>query len=185
MTIFIGVLFVVAAGITLRADVLRRRLSFQRAAGWRLLTVLDVVCVAATVGAASGQIPLAVVNGGLPLYAPATWGIAAAGLLAAFLWSEGRRQLQFQRPAGIVFGEWLILGGAYQLLETAIFGGWPQVPHGAVARTACGVAILTGGAVIGVIVPRFVRRYEGHHILDRVGEQEDFVQPEYVGATAE
>ena len=51
MTIFIGVLFVVAAGITLRADVLRRRLSFQRAAGWRLLTVLDVVCVAATVGA--------------------------------------------------------------------------------------------------------------------------------------
>jgi predicted O-methyltransferase YrrM len=185
MTIFIGVLFVVAAGITLRADVLRRRLSFQRAAGWRLLTVLDVVCVAATVGAALGLIPLAVVNGGLPLYAPATWGIAAAGLLAAFLWSEGRRQLQFQRPAGIVFGEWLILGGAYQLLETAIFGGWPHVPHGAVARTACGVAILMGGAVIGVIVPRFVGRYEGHHILDRVGEQEDFVQPEYVGATAE
>jgi predicted O-methyltransferase YrrM len=185
MTIFIWVLFVVAAGITLRADVLRRRLSFQRAAGWRLLTVLDVVCVAATVGAALGLIPLAVVNGDLPLYAPATWGIAAAGLLAAFLWSEGRRQLQFQRPAGIVFGEWLILGGAYQLLETATFGGWPHVPHGAVARTACGVAILTGGAVIGVIVPRFVRRYEGHHILDRVGEQEDFVQPEYVGATAE
>src|SRR5580693_5386786 len=185
MTIFIGVLFVVAAGITLRADVLRRRLSFQRAAGWRLLTVLDVVCVAATVGAALGLIPLAVVNGGLPLYAPATWGIAAAGLLAAFLWSEGRRQLQFQRPAGIVFGEWLILAGACLGLEPAVFGGQSYVPRGGVALTACVVAIVSGGAVIGVIVPRFVKRYEGHHILDRVSEQEDFVQAEYVGATPE
>ncbi len=39
--------------------------------------------------------------------------------------------------------------------------------------------------MIAVIVPRFVKRYEGHHILDRVSEQEDFVQPEYVGATPE
>jgi predicted O-methyltransferase YrrM len=47
------------------------------------------------------------------------------------------------------------------------------------------VAILAGGAVIAVIVPRFVKRYEGHHILDRVSEQEEFVQPEYVGPTPE
>jgi predicted O-methyltransferase YrrM len=185
MTIFVCVLFAIAAGITMRTDVLRRRLSFQRAAGWRLLTVLDVVCVAATVGAAFALIPLAIVSGGVPLYAPATWGSAAAGSLAVFLWSEGRRQLQFQRPAGIVFGEWLILAGAYQLLETAVFGERPRVPHGAVAFIACGFAILVGGAVIAVIVPRFVKRYEGHHILDRVSEQEDFVQPEYVGATPE
>jgi predicted O-methyltransferase YrrM len=105
--------------------------------------------------------------------------------LAFFLWSEGRRQLQFQRPAGIVFGEWLILGGAYQLIETAVFGGRAHVPHGAAAVVACVVAILAGGAVIAVIVPRFVKRYEGHHILDRVSEQEDFVQPEYVGPTLE
>src|SRR5580704_4360883 len=127
MTIFVFVLFVIAAGITLRADVLRRRLSFRSAAGWRLLTAFDVACVAATAGAVFGLIPLAIVNGGVPLYAPATWGIAAAGLLA----------------------------------------------------------VLAGGAVIAVIVPRFVKRYEGHHILDRVSEQQDFVQPEYVGATAE
>ena len=81
MTIFVCVLFAIAAGITMRADVLRRRLSFQRAAGWRLLTVLDVVCVAATVGAAFALIPLAIVSGGVPLYAPATWGIA---VLATF-----------------------------------------------------------------------------------------------------
>jgi len=185
MTLFVYVLFVLAAAITLRADVLRRRLSFRSATGWHLLPAFDVACVAATVGAAFGLIPLAVVNGGLPLYAPATWGIAVAGLLSAFLWSEGRKQLQFQRPAGIVFGEWLILAGAYQLLETAVFDEWPRVPHGLPALTVCGVAILGGGAVIGVIVPRFVRRYEGHHILDRVSEQEDFVQPEYVGATPE
>jgi predicted O-methyltransferase YrrM len=185
MTLFVIILSVLAAGITLRADVLRRRLSFQRAAGWRVLTALDVTCVAATVGAVFGLIPFAIVNGGVPLYAPATWGIPAAGLLAGFLWREGRKQLQFQRPAGIVFGEWLILAGGYQLIETAVFGGWPRVPHGAVAVAACSVAILAGGAVIAVIVPRFVKRYEGHHILDRVSEQEDFAQPEYVGATPE
>src|SRR6202521_5007695 len=185
MTIFVFVLFVIAAGVTLRGDVLRRRLWFRSAAGWRSLTAFDVACVAATVGAAFGLIPLAVVRGSVPLYAPATWGIATAGLLAAFLWSEGRRQLQFQRPAGIVFGEWLILGGAYQLIETAVFGGRARVPHGAAAVTACVFGILAGGAVIAVIVPRFVKRYEGHHILDRVSEQEDFVQPEYVGPTPE
>jgi predicted O-methyltransferase YrrM len=185
MTIFVFVLFVIAAGLTLRADVLRRGLSFRSAAGWRLLTAFDVACVAATVGAVFGLIPLAIVNGGVPLYAPATWGIAAAGLLAGFLWSEGRHQLQFQRPAGIVSGEWLILAGGYQLIETAAFGDRPRVPHGAAALAACGLAILAGGAVIAVIVPRFVKRYEGHHILDRVSEQQDFVQPEYVGATPE
>jgi predicted O-methyltransferase YrrM len=182
MTIFVWLLFVIAAGVTLRADLLRRRLSLGRAGGWRLLTALDMVCLAATVGGAFRLIPLAVVGGAVPLYAAATWGIVAAGLLAVFLWGEGRRQLQFQRPAGIVFGEWLILGGAYRLLETAVFGGWP---HGSLAPAGCGVAILAGGAVIGVTVPRFVKRYEGHHILDRVCEQEDFVQPEYVGATPE
>jgi len=98
MTWFACLLFVIAAGVTLRGDLLRRRLSFRSAAGWRLLTAFDVACVAATVGAAFGLIPLAVVRGSVPLYAPATWGIAAAGLLAAFLWSEGRHQLQFQRP---------------------------------------------------------------------------------------
>jgi predicted O-methyltransferase YrrM len=185
MTIFVYLLFVIAAGITLRGDVLRRRLSFRSAAGWRLLTAFDVACVAATVGAAFGLIPFAIVKGSVPLYAPATWGIATAGLLAAFLWSEGRKQLQFQRPAGIVFGEWLILAGGYQLIETAVFGERPRVPHGALALAACSVAIVAGGAVIAVIVPRFVKRYEGHHILDRVSEQEDFVQPEYVAATPE
>jgi predicted O-methyltransferase YrrM len=185
MTIFVYALFVIAAGVTWRADLLRRRLSLRSAGGWRLLTVLDVGCVAVTVGVAIGLIPLAVVNGSVRLYAPATWGIAAAGLLATFLWSEGRKQLQFQRPAGIVFGEWLILASGYQLLETVVFGGRPRLPHGAVALSACGVAILAGGAVIAVIVPRFVKRYEGHHILDRVSEQEDFIQPEYVGATPE
>jgi predicted O-methyltransferase YrrM len=185
MTFLVYMLFVVGAGATLRADVQRRRLTFQKRAGWRLLTALDVACLAATAGVACGLIPLAVVSGSAPLYAPETWGIAAAALLAFFLWSEGRRQLQFQRPAGIVFGEWLILGGAYQLIETAVFGGRAHVPYGAAAVTGCVVAILAGGAVIAVIVPRFVKRYEGHHILDRVSEQEDFVQPEYVGPTLE
>jgi predicted O-methyltransferase YrrM/uncharacterized MnhB-related membrane protein len=185
MTLFGCILFLLAAGITLRADVLRRRLSFRSAAGWHLLTAFDVACVAATVGAAFGLIPLAVVHGTVPLYSPATWEAAAAGILAAFLWGEGRRQLQFQRPAGIVLGEWLILAAGYQLIETTVFGDRPRVPHGAVAIAVCGLAILVGGVAIAIIVPRFVKRHEGHHILDRVSEQEDFVQAEYVGATPE
>jgi len=148
MTMLVYILFVIGAGVTLRADVQRRRLTLQKRAGWRLLTALDVACLAATAGVACGLIPLAVMGGSLPLYAPETWGIAAAGLLALFLWSEGRRQLQFQRPAGIVLGEWLILGGAYQLIETAVFGGRAHVPHGAAAVTACVVGISAGGAVI-------------------------------------
>src|SRR5277367_7031993 len=148
MTLFVYLVFVIAAGVTLRADVQRRRLTFRKRAGWRWLTALDVACLAATIGLAFGLIPLAVVNGSVPRYAPETWGIATAGLLALFLWSEGRRQLQFQRPAGIVFGEWLILGGAYQLIETAVFGGRAHVPHGGAAVTVCVAAILTGGAVI-------------------------------------
>src|SRR6202050_1879616 len=176
MTIFVYVLFLFAAGVTLRADLLRRRLSIGKTAGWRLFTALDVTCVAATVGAAFGLIPLAIVDGGVPLAAPASWGIAAAGLLAGFLWSDGRHQLQFQRPAGIVVGECLILAGGYQLIETAVCGGRPRVPHGAAALAGCGVAILAGGAVIGVIVPRFVKGYEGDHILGRPSGQGDFAQ---------
>src|SRR5271155_5342234 len=158
MNMFVYVIFVIAAGVALRADLLRRRLSIRRGAGWRLLTGLDVACVAATVGTAFGLIPLAIVNGSVPLYSPATWGIAAAGLLAAFLWSEGRKQLQFQRPAGIVFGEWLILAGGYQLIQTTVFGDRPRVPHGAVAYVACGVAILAGGGGGAGGGPRFVGR---------------------------
>src|ERR1700723_4646667 len=154
MTLFVYVLFVIGAGVTLRADVQRRRLTFQKRAGWRLLTALDVACLAATAGVACGLIPLAVVDRSVPLYAPATWGIAAAGLLAGFLWSEGRHQLQFQRPAGIVFGEWLILAGGYQLIETAVFGGRPRGPDGAAALAACGGAVFGGGGgVLGGVFP--------------------------------
>src|SRR5271155_6173448 len=158
MTLFVYVVFVIAAGVTLRADVQRRRLTFRKRAGWRWLTALDVACLAATVGVAFGLIPLAVVNGSVPLYAQVTWDIAAAGLLAMFLWSEGRRQLQFQRPAGIVFGEWVILAGGYQLVGTGVFGASPRVPHGAVAYVACGVAILAGGGGGAGGGPRFVGR---------------------------
>src|ERR1700735_3601838 len=146
MTLFVYVLFVIGAGVTLSADEQRRRLTFQKRAGWRLLTALDVACLAATAGVAWGLIPHAVCERMLPLYAPETWGIAAAGLLALFLWTEGRRHLQFQRPAGIGFGEWLILGGAYQLIKNAGVGGRARVPRGAAAVTACVVGILAGGA---------------------------------------
>src|ERR1700683_679627 len=101
MTIFVYVLFLIAAGVTLRADLLRRRLSIGKTAGWRLFTALDVTCVAATVGAAFGLIPLAIVDGGVPLAAPASWGIAAAGLLAGFFLGGGRATTQLHLRGGV------------------------------------------------------------------------------------
>jgi len=182
---FVCILFVVGAFVFLRADLRRRRLSFRSGSGWHLLTALDVACLAVTIGTAFALTPLAVLQGSVPLYSPATWGIVAGVLIAAFLWGEGKRQLQFQRPAGIVFAEWLILAGGYQLLESAVFGGLPQIRRGPVALVLYAAMILAGGVTIGVIVPRFAKRYEGHHILDRVSEQGESIQAEYVPSTPE
>lgn len=171
--------------IALRADLRRRRLSLRRGAGWHFLSALDVACPTITAGIATGLTIVAARHGSVPLYSPVTWAIAAGILIFAFLWGEGRRQIQFQRPAGIAFAEWLILAGAFQLIESTVFGGVPGVPRGTGVEVLCIGAILGGGAVIAIVVPRFVKRYEGHHILDRVAEQGESVQAEYTPPTPE
>src|ERR1017187_8885553 len=111
----------------LHADLRRRRLFLTRSAGWGFRSALDVACVAATIGVPTGLavllVPVAIKQRAIPLYSPLTLGVVAGISIFAFLWGEGRRQIQFQRPAGIVLGEWLILAGAFQLLETFVFHG--------------------------------------------------------------
>jgi predicted O-methyltransferase YrrM len=177
------------AAIILGADLRRRRLSLARASGWHLLSALDLLCPAVTSGAVASFVvallPIARTRQALPLWSPLTWGIAAGALILVVLWSEGKRQLQFQRPRGIVFGEWLILTAAYQLLALAVFKSYGNVIHRTTAEVLCISAIFAGAVLIAIIVPRFVKKYEGHHILDRVSELGETVQPEYTPPTPE
>lgn len=176
---FIGALF------TFRADLRRRRLLLGRSSGWQAMTALDTVCPAVTVGTAVGLVPLATSGGTISVYSPATWTIFAATVVAAFIWGEGRRQIQFQRPAGIVFAEWLVLAGGYRLLESTVFRALASAPYQPTVTILCIAAISGGAVVIAIIVPPFVRGYEGHRILDRLAEQGESVQAEYMPATPE
>jgi len=150
-----------------------------------MLSVLDVVCPAVTIGTAIGLMFITVSGGTLPLRSPLTWIIVGGLLVTAFLWGEGRHQIQFQRPAGIVLAEWLILAGAGLLLDEAILGLGPHGLHGWPMMGICIAAMLGGGIILALIVPPFVKGYEGHRILERVSEQGESVQAEYVPPTPE
>ena len=186
---FILLAGVIGAAVALRADLRRRRLTLTRPAGWHVLTALDLIGPTATIGMVCGLlvslVPVAVAQGIVPLRAPAPWAIVAGILVFVFVWSEGRRQIQFQRPRGIVFGEWLILAGTYQLFESYVFAGFPGVPHGLIVGVLCGLMILAGALVIARIVPRFLKRGEERHILERLVEQGESVQREYTPPTPE
>jgi predicted O-methyltransferase YrrM len=184
--------FFAGAAAGLHADLRRRRLYLIRSAGWSFRSALDVACVSATGGTLAGLvvllIPLTAKQRAIPLYSPLTIGAAAGVSILAFLWREGRRQIQFQRPGGIVFGEWMILAGAFQLLETFVFHDaktWPGVPHGATITVVFAVAMVAGGLWIAAIIPPFLRRYEGLRVIDRIADQGEATQPEYVAPTPE
>lgn len=189
MIIFIAGL--ISALVVLRADLRRRRLSFARLTGGHLLSILDVSCAALTIGLLADLllvlVPKIVSDRAVPLDSPVTWGILAGNLIFAFIWQEGRRQTQFQRPSGIVFSEWLILGGAYQLIASYVFSAteWSGVPHSIPARTACVLAIVVGAILIAVIVAPFVKGYEGHRVISHLAEQGETVQAEYTPPTPE
>jgi predicted O-methyltransferase YrrM len=191
MELFIAKLIagLVAAAGVFGADLRRRRLSLARRAGWHALSALDLLCTALTAGAiaivAVMLLPIAEAQQILPLWSPITWRIAAGTLILAVIWTEGKRQIQFQRPQGIVFGEWLIMFGGYQLLESVFFRSAASAAQGRLLEIMNILAVLTGSALIAMTVPRFMKKYEGHRILDRISEQGESVQPEYSAPTPE
>lgn len=186
MDFFVYILLagVTGAAVVLRADLRRRRLALTSVGGWQVLTALDLVGPAVTVGTACALlgllIPTATAQGVLPLRSPAPWAILAGILIFIFLWIEGLRQIQFQRPRGIVFGEWLILAGACVLVESLVFGQF-----GAAIKGMCGLAIVAGAIVIARVVPPFLKKGEERHILERLTEQGESIQKEYTPATPE
>lgn len=185
LSLLIAVATVIGAVAVLFADLRRRRLTLTRGSGWHVLSALDVVSPALTMGAVLGLLvslaPAAVSTRVLPLDSPSVWAALAGIVIAVVLWSEGRQQMRFQRPQGIVFGESLVLGGACAFLETVLF----VVPHPPAVKIFGISMILAGGVLIAALVIPFVKRYEGLRILDRLTEQGECVQTEYTPPTPE
>jgi predicted O-methyltransferase YrrM len=100
--------------------------------------------------------------------------------IAAFvyLWGEGRRANQFQRPAGIVLGEFFVFSGVVEIVVRSV-----EQQRLSAGRGLAG--ILAGGLLLGWVVPRFLKKKEEHHILERLGQQGETQQPEWTPPTQE
>ncbi len=180
----------IASGGVLRADLKRRRLSLRSAAGWRLLSALDILSPTVTVivvaGLAVNLLPSAISEGVVPLRSPLTWGVVSGTLIFLFLWGEGRRQIQFQRPKGILFAEWLILVAANQILATTLFGSFLFLPRGLTTNIVSALAGICGVVLIAVLVPPFTKKgAEYHRILSHLVDEGESIQSEYTPPTPE
>jgi len=113
--------------------------------------------------------------------APRGIGAIVAFGIVYWLWHEGRRSIQWQRPRGIVFGEFLVLGGAAALLEVLLDRG----TRSKTAEAAALISIVAGAILLGIIVPRFLRTREEHRIIADVSATGESLQPEYTPATPE
>ena len=168
------------------ADTKRRRLSITSATGWNMLSALDVAALAITAGLGAGLVAalaLAMVaQAAIPLFAPVTVSLIACLVAGKFLLGEGRRQMQLQRPAGLVFAEFMILGGTYLGGLTFLLHAFPRR---ATTRILCLLLVVIGGALIAVIVPRFLKGHEEHRILQRIADQGEFRQSEWIPPTPE
>ena len=170
-------------------DLHRRRISVFRNKREGFLTLLDIISVSAVAGFAAFCFGLAtpfvpMIGAGGGVFVP-TFAFEAlvAMLIGIYLWTEGRRQIQYQRPDGIVAGESLILFGASGLLFPLLFGQTSFVTWQ--RRLYWAGWIVAGAAIIAVIVPKFLKRREEHRIIERVSSQGEAIQAEYTPATDE
>jgi predicted O-methyltransferase YrrM len=145
-------------------------LMFADASRLSSLLMLDVAAVAAAAGIGLGT--LAEFRGPLSLE-----GIALL-LISYWLWQEGHRSIQWQRPRGIVFGEFLVLYGVCRTVAGYLLGN-------AMAIIAGLISVLAGAVLLAIIVPRFLRTREEHRIIADVSTTGESLQPEYTPATPE
>ena len=177
-----AILALVAAGFTWRADARRRRLNLGHLSGRHFLFFLDVACVSIYVGAAVALLVLSPHSfQSETFFTPATLGAVACVAILLFLWSEGKHQVQLQRPAGIVFAEGAILLGLYRVVAAIVFHSLFSIALWATII----VPILVGAVVLASILPPFLKGHEEHRILDSIHLVGEAAQPEYVAATAE
>jgi predicted O-methyltransferase YrrM len=178
----IALLALIAAGFCWNRDVRRRKLRFNLTSGRSLLLFLDVATVSAGVGLAFALLMLAPHDAPSNiLFTPASLAAAASVVALLFLWAEGKRQVQLQRPAGIVFAEGLLLFGIYEALSAAIF----HAAWNATRAASISLPILAGSIVLASILPTFLKGHEEHRILDRIDSVGEYTQSEYVAPTPE
>lgn len=188
--IYIVLAGVAAAAIVFRADLRRRRLSLKRLPKWGPLVALDVACPVLGLGVAAGRavkLILDVVSRGeIQLGSPELWSVVVNCAIFVFVWKEGRRQIQFQRPKGIVFAEWFILEGIFDLITSVFFKDSFPSPRGVPAILVGAFAVIVGVVVIARIVPPFVKKgSEYHRILEHLVEEGESIQQEYATPTPE
>lgn len=167
-----------SALVTIWLDLRRRRLPLFSLSKSFSLLYFDILVTGLAVGLAiwnAASFPFESARE-TPVHALAAVLLVA---MSIFLWGEGRRAAQFQRPAGIVVGEFLVLIGFVRILvrsfaERRLIVGF--------AAPAC---ILAGGLFLAWAVSRFLKKKEEHHILDRMEVQGETQQPEYTPATPE
>ena len=118
-------------------------------------------------------------------YGPVADLLAGIASAAAFLWlwQEGRRSTQWQRPRGIVAGEYLVLSGLVSFAADFLRSGARALSG--LSQLGALVSILAGAILLAVIVPRYLRSREEHRIIADVSAAGDSLQPEYTPATPE
>jgi len=176
--LFISALALFCAAAAFFLDLRRRRLPLRQFFQAPLLKIFDLLALAALAGfvvlATSGQWPL---RGGVYVALPAA-AVAGIGLFF-YLWGEGRRAHQFQRPDGIVLGQGLVLAG-FARSALRFLGKEPPAID---AWSFAGIA--AGGLLLAIVVPRFLKGKEEHRILDRIVQHGVSAQPEYTPPTPE
>lgn len=181
------------AAVALFADLKRRRLSLFRRSGWNAFSILDVGALAVTSGFVATLLvaltPIVIAERAIPLSSPITISFLVCLAAGSFLLQEGRRQVQLQRPAGLVFAEFMVLGGGYLallLVALHVYGALPEffgVGSINIAWTLLPIAL--GCLLIAVVVTPFMKGHEEHRILHRIADQGEFLQSEWVPPTPE
>ncbi|HYN15007.1 MAG TPA: class I SAM-dependent methyltransferase [Terriglobales bacterium] len=119
---------------------------------------------------------------------PADPGESAAALAMLYwLWEEGRRSVQWQRPRGIVIGECLVLRGVLGCIDPPRVAERTYVILAGISsgRFEGVLSILAGAILLAIIVPRFLRTREEHRIVADVSATGESLQPEYMAPTPE
>lgn len=163
-----------------------RRLNASSLRRLSLLGKFDLIVPAATWALAIFFVeklyPQAAASGVVSLRSPALIALLLCLVLIYVFRAEAKKQLQFQRPVGLLVAEWVFFLGSGSLLSA-----WPfPSSHSRTVQLVAGIAlVLWSMAMIARIVPPFMRKYEGLRILDRVGQDDQFAQPEYTPPTPE
>src|SRR5258708_15948378 len=150
----------------------RRRLALAGILRLPVLAIFDLLPPALTAGFVAALIaaryPEALAQGVLPLRSPSTLGMVLCLAFFPIFWTEGRKQIQFQRPFGLLFAEWLVFAGAARILLLVVFRH-PDEAH--INRSVLSFALssmLADGSLLRGVVPQFFEKIEGFGRLEPV-----------------